>query len=88
MKCIQCKKEINEGFWCSIKCKKQFFIEQYYSSSMIYDIETSIKIEKKQNRKKAIKDFEVFQNKNPDKYYVDFILSLGEDEVKKNDKKR
>ena len=33
MKCIQCKKDIKEkGLWCSMNCKKQFYIDKYSGS--------------------------------------------------------
>lgn len=88
MKCIQCKKEIEKGFWCSINCKRQFFIEQYYNSSMIYDIEESIRIENEKNSEKNINDYKIFKKKNFGKSYVDFVLSLSKNEVKKEWQKR
>ena len=88
MKCIQCKKEIKEGFWCSIDCKKQFYMVHFMDSNLVYEIEEKNKNEQRKKRLNIIRDFEIFQEKNPNVDYIDFILCLGEEEVKTNDSKK
>lgn len=75
MKCINCNAELGpKGKWCSIRCKSDFYNDNYAGSNLAIYLEDEYNTTHKLIRDEALKKFKVWKDKNPKRGIVDYIL--------------